>query len=261
MPFGSPLSVLHRLRRWMPYGVLAFTLALTVAVTTYVSYTEEALVPMAAIGGILTSVALFAVTLLEFRARTAAERVAADLRAAEADREHLLASEREAHRQAQAANAAKDEFLATLSHELRTPLNAILGWTRMVRAGQLDEEREAHALEVVERNARALAGLVEDLLDVSRIIVGKLRVNARSVDLVAVVQAAIEAARPAAETKGVTLGASLRAAGVVRGDADRLQQVVGNLLSNAIKFTPAGGRVDVGLVRLGATLEDRKSVV
>jgi signal transduction histidine kinase/CheY-like chemotaxis protein len=210
---------------------------------------EETLVPFVFLGGLLTSLALFAVTWLEIRARNDAEGVAAELRETEREREALLAREREARAEAQAANVAKDEFLATLSHEMRTPLNAVLGWTRMLRSGQLNAERTHHALEVIERNARSQAGLIEDLLDVSRIIAGKLRLNLRSVDLGAVVHATLDEMRHAAEIKHVELHDRIEATGRVMGDADRLRQVVMNLLSNAVKFTSAGGRIDVVLDR------------
>jgi signal transduction histidine kinase/CheY-like chemotaxis protein len=210
---------------------------------------EETLVPFVFLGGLLTSLALFAVTWLEIRARNDAEGVAAELRETERQREALLAREREARAEAQAANVAKDEFLATLSHEMRTPLNAVLGWTRMLRSGQLNAERTHHALEVIERNARSQAGLIEDLLDISRIIAGKLHLNLRPVDLGAVVRATLDEMRHAAEIKHVELHDRIETTGRVTGDADRLRQVVMNLLSNAVKFTPAGGRVDVSLDR------------
>jgi signal transduction histidine kinase len=149
---------------------------------------------------------------------------------------------------AETASQAKDEFLATLSHELRTPLHAMLGWARLLRTGALDEATQARALETLERNTRLHAQLIEDLLDVSHIITGKLRIDVRPVAPASVIAAALEAVRPAADAKGVRL--ETRAdplAGPVAGDADRLQQVVWNLLSNAVKFTPRGGRVDVRL--------------
>src|SRR5438874_4613494 len=146
------------------------------------------------------------------------------------------------------ANRAKDEFLATLSHELRTPLNAILGWVRLLRSGTLDAAGASRGPEVIERNTRLLAQLIEDLLDVSRIVTGKLRLEARSVDLVSVIVAAMEAVQTAADAKGIRLETSLDPAlGPVSADHSRLQQVVWNLLTNAIKFTPAGGRVDLRL--------------
>jgi signal transduction histidine kinase len=152
------------------------------------------------------------------------------------------------------ANRLKDEFLATLSHELRTPLNAILGWTRLLRAGALPPDSSDRALEKVERNAQAQARLVEDLLEVSRITSGKLRLDLREVDLAAIIHAAAESVRPAALAHDLTLettGLDQRLPTI--GDPDRLQQVIWNLLSNAVKFTPAGGRVRIGLERAGGT--------
>jgi len=156
----------------------------------------------------------------------------------------------ESRRKLDAANRAKDEFLATLSHELRTPLNAILGWVRLLRSGTLDAAGASRGPEVIERNTRLLAQLIEDLLDVSRIITGKLRLDVGSIDLVSVIVAAMEAVQTAADAKGIRLEASLDPAlGPVSADPSRLQQVVWNLLTNAIKFTPAGGRVDIRLER------------
>jgi PAS domain S-box-containing protein len=145
---------------------------------------------------------------------------------------------------AEEANRLKDEFLATISHELRSPLNAILGWARMLSDNKLDEEKSVRALEVIYRSARAQSQLISDLLDVSRIITGKLRIEARTVSLIPIIKAAMDVARPAADAKKIRLVLALDpAAGPVSGDADRLQQVVWNLLSNAVKFTPAGGQV------------------
>jgi signal transduction histidine kinase/CheY-like chemotaxis protein len=154
------------------------------------------------------------------------------------------------------ANQAKDEFLATVSHELRTPLNAMMGWATILRSGGLDEPTTAHALEVVERNARSQSQLIEDLLDVSRIISGKLRLDALPVSLAQVVRAAVDVVRPAADAKDVRLEVVLDAlAGPVLGDPDRLQQVVWNLLSNAVKFTPAGGRAQIRLRPVNSHVE------
>jgi PAS domain S-box-containing protein len=151
------------------------------------------------------------------------------------------------------ANRIKDEFLATLSHELRTPLTAMLGWARMLRSGQLGGAEQARAVQIIERNAEAQSKLIEDLLDVSRIITGKLRMEVQPVVLAPVVETAVSGLRPAAEAKRLRLDSSLDpAAGPVTGDPARLQQVVTNLLSNAIKFTPEGGRVEVRLERSGA---------
>jgi signal transduction histidine kinase/CheY-like chemotaxis protein len=168
----------------------------------------------------------------------------------------LLAREQRARADAETANHSKDEFLATLSHELRTPLNAILGWAVTLRTARLDERLSTRAVEVIERNARALGQLIEDLLDVSRIVTGKLRLDVRLVDLVTVTEAALDAVRPAADAKGIRLQTVLDPrAGPVSGDPDRLQQVVWNLLSNAIKFTPKGGRVHVRLQRVDSHIE------
>ncbi len=168
-------------------------------------------------------------------------------------REQAIISERLARVEAEQANRLKDEFLATVSHELRTPLNAIIGWTHMVRTGSLDEATVSRAIETIERNARAQAQLIEDILDVSRVITGKLRLNIEPVDVAAVINAAIDSVQLAADSKGIQLEVTLSpAARHVSGDASRLQQVVWNLLSNAIKFTPEGGRVSVRLERAGA---------
>jgi signal transduction histidine kinase/ActR/RegA family two-component response regulator len=164
----------------------------------------------------------------------------------EEERAHFLERERSARTDAEKANRLKDEFLATVSHELRTPLNAVIGWSRMLRSGRLDVESAAHALEVIERNAWAQKQIIEDILDVSRVITGKLQLTLGPVDLVAVVDAALDAVRPALEAKQIrietTIDAGLR---IISGDSDRLQQVVWNLLSNAAKFTPTGGKIDV----------------
>lgn len=169
-------------------------------------------------------------------------------RRAEAERAELFERERSARAEAERANRLKDEFLATLSHELRTPLNAVIGWSRMLSTGRLDRESSKHALEVIERNAWAQKQIIEDILDVSRVITGKLQLNLSPVDLVAVVDAALDAVRPAMEAKEIKIetiiDASLRP---VSGDPDRLQQVVWNVLSNAAKFTPSGGKVQISV--------------
>jgi signal transduction histidine kinase/ActR/RegA family two-component response regulator len=168
----------------------------------------------------------------------------------------LLAEEQRARAAAEAANRLKDEFLATLSHELRTPLNAVLGWAVALRAGRLDEPTAARAREAIERNARAQSQLIEDLLDISRIVTGKLRLDTRLVDPIAVVEAAIDALGPAAAAKRIQLHSVLDPrAGPISGDPGRLQQVVWNLLSNAIKFTPPEGEVSVRLSREPAHAE------
>ncbi|MFL6274705.1 MAG: PAS domain S-box protein [Blastocatellia bacterium] len=185
----------------------------------------------------------------------AASKIARDIteqKQAEKEREQLLTRERAARADAETANRAKDQFLATVSHEVRTPLNAILGWARILHSGKLDGEMQARALETIDRNARAQAQIIEDLLDVSRIITGKLRLDARPIGLSSIIEAAADAVRPAAHAKNIQLEMRLDyEAGPVSGDPDRLQQVVWNLMSNAIKFTPSGGHVCVNLDRVG----------
>jgi PAS domain S-box-containing protein len=176
-----------------------------------------------------------------------------DRKRAEREREVLLAAERAARESAERHSRMKDEFLATLGHELRTPLNAVLGWATLLRGRAHGPAELEHALTVIERNARQQAQLIEDLLDMSRIVSGKLRLHVQGVELGVVIQAALDAARPAAEAKGVSLGHDLASdAGQVSGDANRLQQVVWNLVSNAVKFTPRGGAVRVGLERVAS---------
>jgi len=182
--------------------------------------------------------------------REIAERQRAEeaLRQAKEELEQLLQREQHARNQAETANRMKDEFLTTVSHELRTPLNAILGWAHMLRIGRLDAETSVRAIETIERNARSQAQLVEDILDVSRMITGKLTLQMDVVDVANVINAAIDSVQLAADSKQiqieVILDPSVRH---VAGDASRLQQAVWNLLSNAIKFTPTGGKVSVKL--------------
>jgi signal transduction histidine kinase len=170
------------------------------------------------------------------------------LRESEAQLLDLVVREREARTQAQEADRSKDEFLAVLSHELRTPLNAVLGWLSMLRTGSLPEERRRHALEVIERNARLQAHLIEDLLDVSRIVTGKMRLDLQPLTVASTAAAVVDALRPTADERGVHVRtAILPGIGVIDGDAARIQQIVWNLLSNAIKFTPRDGHVSVAL--------------
>ncbi|MFN7945269.1 MAG: response regulator [Blastocatellia bacterium] len=168
----------------------------------------------------------------------------------EAERARLLAGEQQARETAEAASRAKDEFLAAVSHELRTPMTPVLGWLRLIRGGTLNAQATAHALEKIEHNVRAEIRLVEDLLDVSRIITGKLRIDCRPLELLPIIESAIDSMSPAAEARGITLRLEADSlSGLVAGDPDRLRQVVWNVLSNAIKFTPQGGRVAVRLER------------
>jgi len=175
---------------------------------------------------------------------------------AEHERARLLDSERAARAQAEAASRSKDEFVALTSHELRTPLNAILGWAQLLRTSRFGANETAHAIEAIERNARMQAQLIDDLLDMSRIITGKLRLEVRPVALRQTIEAAIDAMRPAAQAKSIQLSAAFDAGkALVSGDADRLQQVVWNLLSNAVKFTPRDGRVELMMRRRDSQIE------
>jgi PAS domain S-box-containing protein len=167
-----------------------------------------------------------------------------ELRRAEEKLAQLLVSERSARADSEKANRLKDEFLATLSHELRTPLNAVVGWSRILKSGRLDEDSKNHALDVIERNAWAQKQIIEDILDVSRVITGKLQLNFGQVNLTTVADAALDAVRPAFEAKHISVESKYQpGVSMIHGDADRLQQVIWNLLSNASKFTPAGGNV------------------
>src|SRR5688572_14862123 len=179
-----------------------------------------------------------------------------DKRRIEAEREHLLQSERTARGEAEHANRMKDEFLATLGHELRTPLNAILGGSQVLGRVGGENTQLSEGLKVIERNARAQAQIIEDLLDMSSIISGKVRLEMRTVDLATVVDASVNAVRPAAETKGIELKVAIDPSlGPVRGDPNRLQQVFWNLLTNAVKFTPKAGRVEVKLGRVESHMQ------
>ena len=181
------------------------------------------------------------------------------LESAGAEREALLQSERSARIEAQRATRIKDEFLATLSHELRTPLNAILGWAQVLRAKGQDErtgDEVDRAMEIIERNARAQVRLIDDLLDLSRIMGGRLRLDVQELSLFDVVQAVVDSVEPTARAKNVRLEAILDPAGiVVSGDGARLQQVFWNLLTNAVKFTPKGGKIQVVLQRVNSHVE------
>ena len=177
---------------------------------------------------------------------------------AEIERAELLERESQARHQAEEASRLKEEFLATVSHELRTPLNAVVGWSRLLHSGQLDADGARHAVEVIERNAASQRQIIEDLLDVSRIVAGKLRISTQPVDLLLIIHAAIDAVQPAAEAKEIEIAAHVSDPGaIVRADSERLQQVFWNLLANAVKFTPAGGTVDVYLERNGSLAEIR----
>jgi PAS domain S-box-containing protein len=175
-------------------------------------------------------------------------RDATERRETERRRLQLLEQEQAARREAEAVSRSKDEFVATVSHELRTPLNAIFGWVRLLRTGKLDEAKREHALEVVERNTRAQAQLIEDLLDMSRVVTGHLRLDMRRVDLASVTRTAVEAVKPSAEGRDISIALDLPPnLGSITGDPDRLQQIIWNLLTNSVKFTPKGGRIRVTL--------------
>ena len=187
------------------------------------------------------------------------ERLQAEIderRRIEREREALLEREQALRAEAEELSRLKDEFLATMSHELRTPLNAIFGWITLLRTGRLDGPTEERALETIERNARTQKRLIEDLLDVSRIVTGKVTLELAVVDPRRIIEASIETMMPAAQAKGIHLVPLLDAGvGPLLGDPARLQQVVCNLLSNAIKFTPLGGRIELTLARRGAEAE------
>ena len=174
----------------------------------------------------------------------------------EMEQERLLSAAQRAQKEAEQANRLKDEFLATASHELRTPLTAVVGWSRMLRTGKLDAENSARALEAIERNATLQTKLIDDLLDVSRIITGKLTLDRRPIEIAHVVSDAVNTVRPAADAKNIAIETSFYTqAGPVLGDANRLQQVIWNLLSNAVKFTPKNGRIEVALQRVNSEVE------
>ncbi|HEX7997302.1 MAG TPA: CHASE domain-containing protein [Pyrinomonadaceae bacterium] len=183
-------------------------------------------------------------------------RMAANLAAVAVENVRLFERENKARTLAEESNRMKDEFLATVSHELRTPLTAIFGWSRLLSSGTLDAEASTRAVETIERNARAQAQIIDDILDVSRIITGKLHFDVEAFELTNVVEAAINAVRPAADAKHIRLETVFENHPfLISGDQNRLQQVVWNLLSNAVKFTPAGGRVEVGLTQSGSHVE------
>lgn len=207
------------------------------------------LMPFVLMSGLLVSFLLFVITRSQINALTVAEN-------AVGERQKLLQSEQDARHKAEEANRLKDEFLATVSHELRTPLNAILGWSVMLRKRLLGPDDAEHALETIERNARAQGKIIDDLLDVSRIITGRLRLEIEPVNLVGVIEEAREGIRPAATAKGITLETSVAPdAALIFGDSSRIQQIIWNLLSNAVKFTPAGGHIGVTVEAVGQNVE------
>lgn len=182
-----------------------------------------------------------------------ASKIARDITESKRSKAHLqraLAEAEEAKRQAEEANRLKDEFLTTISHELRTPLTAVVGWTSMLRDGGLDDDMAQKALDTIDRNVKAQAPLIEDLLDISRIVSGKMRIETKPLNLADTIRSAVDSIMPAAEAKNIRLQMVIDAAtGSVIGDSDRLQQVIWNLLANAVKFTPFGGRVWIEMER------------
>ena len=214
-------------------------------------------IPMAVMGRILGTIEVQSYELFAYRQEHAtAMSMAANLTAVAIENVRLLKREKDARENAEESNRLKDEFLATVSHELRTPLTAILGWARLLESGSLDDEISQQAVETIWRNAKAQAQIVDDILDVSRIITGNLYLDLHPLEVVPVVEAAINVVRPTADAKGIKIEAELDAApAVVSGDGNRLQQVIWNLLSNAVKFTNGGGRVLVKLRQVGPTVE------
>src|SRR5690242_19407981 len=173
-----------------------------------------------------------------------------DRKRGEKERKLLLAAAQAARAEADSANSVKDEFLATLSHELRTPLTSILGWSHLLTGGKLDKQQTVSAIETIARNARAQGRLIDELLDISRITIGKLCLDVRVVKLAPLIQAVVDDVRPAADAGSINLEAAFDSdVRPILGDPDRLQQIVWNLLTNAIKFTPKGGDVQVRLER------------
>ncbi|HKV33418.1 MAG TPA: ATP-binding protein [Pyrinomonadaceae bacterium] len=183
-------------------------------------------------------------------------RYISELQRSEEAREQLLLRAERARAEAEAANRIKDEFLATLSHELRTPLTSLLGWSSVLRESRRDEKVLAQGLDAIDRNARVQAQLIDDLLDVSRIVSGKLNLDVRPLDVCSVTRAAIAVVQPAADAKGITLDYWAQPAlGAISADSARLQQIIWNLLSNAVKFTPHGGRINVRVLRDGSNVK------
>jgi signal transduction histidine kinase/ActR/RegA family two-component response regulator len=217
--------------------------------------------PMAVMGRIVGTIEVQSYELAAYtKEHVAAIRMAANLAAVAIENVRLFELESSARASAESSNRLKDEFLATLSHELRTPLTAVLGWLSLLRSGKLDEATREQALATIERNANAQAQLIEDILDVSRIITGKSGIVVRPFDLKGVIDAAIASVHPAAEAKQIHIEKIIDAtASLIWGDANRLQQVIWNLLSNAVKFTPKEGRITVSLERVNSHTQIRVS--
>jgi PAS domain S-box-containing protein len=215
--------------------------------------------PMAVMGRIIGTIEIQSYQDSAYREEhVTAMRMAANLTAVAVENVRLLERESTARATAEESNRLKDEFLATVSHELRTPLTAILGWSRMLESGSLDDEAAARAIETIRRNAKSQAQIIDDILDVSRIITGNLYLDLHPIELAPVIEAAINVVRPTADAKGIRIDLNMEARPVVvSGDSNRLQQVIWNLLSNAIKFTPPGGQVHVDVQHQGSQVELR----
>jgi signal transduction histidine kinase/ActR/RegA family two-component response regulator len=216
-------------------------------------------VPMAVMGRIIGTIEVQSYERRSYRQEhTTAMSMAANLTAVAIENVRLLKRESSAREVAEESNRLKDEFLATVSHELRTPLTAILGWSRLLEEGSLDDQLAIQAIETIRRNAKAQAQIVDDILDVSRIITGNLYVDLHPIEIMPVIEAAINVVRPTADTKGIRIETEFDSTPiVVSGDANRLQQVIWNLVSNAVKFTPSGGHVNLSLCRLDSAIEIR----
>ena len=214
-------------------------------------------IPMAVMGRIVGTIEVQSYQAAAFREEQAtAMRMGANLAAVAIQNVRLLERESTARTEAEESNRLKDEFLATVSHELRTPLTAILGWSRMLEAGSIDDPMAARAIETIRRNATTQSIIIDDLLDVSRIITGKLHLDLHPIDLTPVIEAAVNVVRPTAEAKGIRIETEFEPQPtVITGDANRLQQIVWNLLSNAIKFTRSGGSVCLSVNEIGAQVE------
>ncbi len=214
-------------------------------------------IPMAVMGRIIGTIEVQSYQKAAFREEHAtAMRMGANLTAVAIQNVRLLERESTARTEAEESNRLKDEFLATVSHELRTPLTAILGWSRMLEAGSIDDPMAARAIETIRRNATTQSKIIDDILDVSRIITGKLYLDLHPIDLTPVIEAAVNVVRPTAEAKGIRIETEFESQPtVITGDANRLQQIVWNLLSNAIKFTRSGGSVCLSVHEIGAQVE------
>lgn len=216
-------------------------------------------IPMAVMGRIVGTIEVQSYQKSAFREEhVTAMRMGANLTAVAIQNVRLLERESTARTEAEESNRLKDEFLATVSHELRTPLTAILGWSRMLEAGSINDPMAARAIETIRRNAQSQAQIIDDILDVSRVITGKLYLDLQPIDLTPVVEAAINVVRPTAEAKGIRIETEFSSQPtVISGDANRLQQIIWNLLSNAIKFTPSGGRVCLSVRDIDTQVEVR----